>query len=206
VARVLDQMRPQLAQTRLINASQRVYYATTRHYGDTALAGWAGDPRISDKDFVIAAYQASQITGNATDSQNIAIVLGGDQIRQIDDPILRNAVMRMVLFDYSAISVGSMQTRYREDVRQFIPDSIQQGIRAACGDQRPAGDYYLVLPATCSVDLAPAEVSATASQLRAHPELRRELQFHLAQVATFLLNVSGLEQRVDRLSALLDQH
>ncbi|MEO7278001.1 MAG: hypothetical protein ABIW33_08265 [Sphingomicrobium sp.] len=209
VTKLLDQMRPQLAQTQLIDASEQVYYATTRRYADTALAGWArdpqvSDPRVSDQDFVIAAYQASQITGNATDGQNIALVLGGDQIRQIDDPVLRKAVMRMIMFDYQTISVGSMQTRYREDVRQIIPDVIQQRIRAGCGDRRQANGF-LFLPPACSVELDPGLVSATAAALRARPELQRELQFHLAQVATFLLNVDGLEQRVDQLSALLDK-
>ena len=33
------------------------YYAVTRRYGGTAFAGWRRDPRVSDRDFVIAAYQ-----------------------------------------------------------------------------------------------------------------------------------------------------
>ena len=30
---------------------------------DVALAGWRNDPKVSDNDFVIAAYQASQVFG-----------------------------------------------------------------------------------------------------------------------------------------------
>ena len=204
IAKLLDQMRPQLEETQRIGASQRLYYAATRRYAETALAGWARNPKVSDSDFVIAAYQASQIVGNVTVGQNIALALGGDQVRKIDDVGLRNAAMRVILFDYQPISVAAMLTRYREDVRQIIPDSIQQRVRDECGDQRSANGF-LVLPPTCAMMLPPAEAAASAAELRAHPELVRELRFHLAQVASFIINVGGLDQRVDDLNAKLDQ-
>jgi uncharacterized membrane protein len=36
--------------------SMDAYYAVSGRYATRALAGWSGDPTVSDSDFVIAAY------------------------------------------------------------------------------------------------------------------------------------------------------
>ncbi|MEP7315133.1 MAG: hypothetical protein ABI667_00385 [Sphingomicrobium sp.] len=57
----LEQLKPELQRIRIRADFMRNYYATTRRYAEIAFAGWAGDPKVSDNDFVIAAYQASQL-------------------------------------------------------------------------------------------------------------------------------------------------
>src|SRR5436190_1627440 len=52
--RMLTQVDPQLQSMSNYFSSSRVYYATTRAYATTALAGWRSDPKVSDHDFVIA--------------------------------------------------------------------------------------------------------------------------------------------------------
>ena len=64
-ARMLEQLRPELALDIDYFESVRSYYRMTKKYADIALAGWHGDPRISDAQFVLSAYQASQIYGSA---------------------------------------------------------------------------------------------------------------------------------------------
>ncbi len=58
--RLLVQIQPDLVGLRDYAPAATKYYATTRHYAATALAGWRGDPRVSDTDFVIAAYQSTR--------------------------------------------------------------------------------------------------------------------------------------------------
>jgi hypothetical protein len=203
IDQLLVQMRPELARIRAAGQVRLAYYATTRRFAETALAGWARDPKVSDRDFVVAAYQASQITGMPSESPLVTTVLGGDQVRKIDDPALRSALLRVINFSYDALAATAMQTRYREDVRQTIPDDIQQAVRRLCGD-RSFGNGMLALPITCPVAIAPDRAAAGATELLAHPELARELRFHLSQAANFDFNSVELDHRVASLEQVLD--
>ncbi|MEP7316909.1 MAG: hypothetical protein ABI667_09455 [Sphingomicrobium sp.] len=189
---LLNQMRPELARSAQNSDAQRAYFAVTRKYAEVALGGWAGDPHVSDRDFIVSAYQASQIIGSTRDGQSYSMMLGGDQVRKIEDPFLRTSLMRLMSFNYEPVSLTSLQTRYRDHVREMIPDPIQEIIRARCGDNRtPQG--IISLPAKCDADLPPSEVAKGAALLRAHPELAEELQLHLSRVATFLFNLSNMD-------------
>lgn len=194
--RMLDQLRPEIQNQFDFFDSARVYYRTTRPYADQALAGWAGDPRISDNQFVISAYQASQIYGIGINAQNWALTFGGDQMRDIDDQRVRKNLAVVLTADYEPVGFNAMATPYREHVRQIIPDTIQDQIRLRCGDRnvsREGAQYLVVLPTSCPLKLKPDEAAKAAAALRAHPELVPELNWHLAATANYLTNVDGLE-------------
>jgi hypothetical protein len=53
--RMLVQLVPELRSQIEFFDQVKIYFATTRRYGDQALRGWNGDPGISDEQFVIAA-------------------------------------------------------------------------------------------------------------------------------------------------------
>src|SRR5262245_44611203 len=60
-ALLLYELRPALQDFVNYFDSAKPYFDTTIAYSDTAFAGWRGDPKVSDEQFVIGAYQASQI-------------------------------------------------------------------------------------------------------------------------------------------------
>lgn len=196
-------LRPQLAALEKAEASERAYYATTRRYGETALKAWNRDPSISDRDFVVAAYQASQINGLPIDSQTFLLAMGADQVRKIEDDSLRNAVVQIVTYNFDSLHVGAMQTAYRQHVREVIPDDIQHAIRQHCHDVQHPGLMTVTLPADCPVELDATETKGAAAKLRAHPELRNQLIFHLAQSDTFLGILERFETRVRLLMRLI---
>ena len=194
--RMLEQLRPEIQNQFDFFDSARTYYKTTRPYADQALAGWAGNRQVSDNQFVIAAYQASQIYGIGINAQNWALTFGGNQMRDIDDPRVRRNLAVVLTADYEPVGFNAMATPYREHVRQIIPDSVQDQIRARCGDRnvtREGAQYLVVLPPSCPLKLDPAEAAKAAAALRAHPELVRELNWHLAAAANYLTSVDGLE-------------
>ena len=78
------------------------YFAITRRYAVTAFAGWRGDPAVSDRDFVVAAYQASQIRLLAVDVQSWSQSVGVDRVPSIEDKALRQVVSALMSFDYTA--------------------------------------------------------------------------------------------------------
>ena len=206
--KMLAQLAPELeAQLEFLD-SVRSYYATTRTYADQALAAWAGDERISDNQFVIAAYQASQITGIGINAENWALTFGGDQLRNIADPRTRRNLEIVLTSDFGPVSLNAAASPYREQVRRVIPIRLQDDIRRECGDRPIAGRNAFIifqLPRTCSLVIPEDEATRTAAALRARPALADELNWHLASVAVSLVNVDILEKPIRDLHRQLSQ-
>ena len=175
-------------------SSARLYYATTRRYATTAFGGWRGDPDVSDQDFVIAAYQASQVLGLGTNGSTWATVLGADRLRRIDDQAIRNDLSFLMSADYTQFDIPAVSTPYRPGVRRLIPVEIQDGVRAQCGDRPdPKKPLFFTLPATCKLTITPDAAAKAAKILRNHPELAEDLQWHMAAQAALLTNMIPYE-------------
>lgn len=192
--RMMVQLEPNLKLMADFFGAARLYYGTTRHYATTALAGWRGDPKVSDAEFVEAAYQASQILTFGTTSSTWATVLGADQLRRVDDPAMRNDLSFLMSADYTQLDTAGVNTPYRQNVRRIIPLELQDSIRATCGD-RPTPDYpiFLFLPPTCPLAIEPTQARLAAAALRAHPDLMEDLQWHMAAQAAMLSNMVAFE-------------
>lgn len=194
IGRLLEQMRPEIARLRGVTASARHYYAITDRFADTALNGWNGDPKVSDRDFVIAAYQASQITGVANNATVFGAIFGAENLREIEDEAVRRSLAAIMTYDYALVDLRAVSSRYREEVRKTIPHSIQESIRARCGD-RPQKNR-VILPRRCDLQLPPDDAAKAADALRARPELLAELHWHRAAVANQLAQVDVLKTPV----------
>jgi hypothetical protein len=206
--RMLDQLVPELDNQLAFFDFAKGYYGTTRSYAEQALAAWSGDPKISDQQFVIAAYQASEIYGIGINPGNWGLTFGGQQLRDIEDVKLREHLATVLTSDYDVVNFNSVATPYRQGVRSVIPTAIQDKIRAQCGDRvtKNADVVNLyVLPPTCAVQIDPAEAHKTAAALRAHHELVGELNWHLATVATYLENAEGLQFQMQTLKSDLER-
>jgi hypothetical protein len=192
--RMLMQLVPELRAELAFFANIERYYATTRRYADRATAGWKAGGGMSDSEFVIAAYQASQISGIGINPDSWSLTFGGDQLRNIEDPNVRRNLEVVLTSDYSPVEFTAVATPYREQVRHIIPIEIQDQIRTTCGDRNVKRDgiYLIVLPARCALTIDPAKAAATAAALRAQPELVGELRWHLAAIATYMSNAEIL--------------
>lgn len=169
------------------------YYATTGKYADRAHAAWNGDQSVGDEEFVIAAYQASQVIGVPNNPSVWGQIFGAQDFQNIEDLNIRRNLSRVIGFDYTIVSRASVATKYREEVRKVIPDDIQSAIRERCSDRRLSGPTSaLSLPASCDLDFPQGEAAAAAAALRSRPELQGELRWHRAAVASQLLNAETL--------------
>ncbi len=207
-ARLLVHLVPELQSQLEFFDSIRTYYATSRRYADQALAVWNGEAGISDEQFVIAAYQASQIAGIGTNAENWALTFGGEQLRNIDEPTIRRNMELMLTADYDSVSVNAVASPYRQQVRRIIPTSVQDAIRRECGDRNvtgKAGFIVVMLPRSCGLRIPSAESARVAAALRARPQLAEELNWHLAAVAAFIANGEILEVPIRELHRDLSQ-
>src|SRR4051812_9081226 len=132
--RMLVQLSPQLTDFRDYMVAAHGYFSVTRAYSTIALSGWRNDPKITDRDFVIAAYQASQIYGFGANGATWGSVLGSDRLRDINDAEMRTELAYLASSDYSNVSETAVDTPYRRNVRRIIPIAIQDAIREHCGD------------------------------------------------------------------------
>ena len=196
---MLLQLKPELQGLQELSASARDYYAVTGRYADTAFAGWNKDPGVSDEQFVIAAYQASQIYGFNNNGASWALIFGANELRNIEDLRVREPLTRLMTFDYSTLNFPSVATRYRDEVREVIPDDIQQQIRAACGDKFNADRRRFALTVPCPLHLPPDEAASAAVSLRQHAELPRLLRLHRATLATYNTNLDLFDGQVSLL-------
>ena len=199
-ARLLAQLVPELRAQVDFYDTAKTYYATTRRFADVALKGWAGDRRVSDNDFVIAAYQASQIQGIGTNSDTWANIFGAERLSSIDDPAIRRDLSLLMYSDNSAIGVNAVDTPYRRNVRRIIPIETQDLIRTRCGDFTPADRANVVLlPEACDLTLPSNKAAEAAAALQAHPDLVEDLNWHVAAEAAFLSNLEVFDTTTHKL-------
>lgn len=204
--RLLLELKPALSSFTDFFEAAKTYYATTRAFSDRAFAGWRGDPAVSDEQFVIAAYQASQIYTLGLKGETWTSIFGGDRLREIENVDLRRGLATLMTVSYDQIDAVVIDTSYREDVRRIIPEDIQDAIRANCGDQRiPERPPTVRLPATCDLDLADARFAAGAAALRLRPELIGELRWHRAAVAAFMDDYETIDLQVRQLQRQIDK-
>jgi len=203
--RLLNELRPEIRyQEESFRRFER-YQGTTGAYAKVAMAGWRRDPSVSDNAFVIAAYQASQITGSATNTDSWASMFGNQQVQNIRDPNVRRQLIRVLSLDSTVSDYRQGDTDYRKHVRQTIPDDIQNTIRTRCGDVTNDTLDAATLPATCDVMLPPGEAAATAAALRARPSLVEDLNWHRAAGASLLYTYSGYIRTLRVLGRAIDR-
>jgi hypothetical protein len=205
--RMVSEVRPGLSQFARALQSTKDYFAVANRYGDTAFAGWANDPTVSDEQFVIAGYQASQVTQIPLNGASWTQISGGGELARIPDPELRSDLAGVMALDFGQLSLSTVATPYRQDVRQVIPQDIQDAIRAHCGDYNTKGPAPVtLLPATCQLDFPAERWAAAARDLRAEPQLMKELRWHRAAVASFVFIAGIFKSRVQRALDRIDAH
>jgi hypothetical protein len=146
--RLLSQLDAELGVVLKDLDSMDAYYGVSGRFATRALAGWRKDPSVDDTEFVIAAYQASQINGVGTNSLVWAEIFGADNLRNIDDLALRRSLRQLMIFDYALVNLTAAMSRYREEVRKIIPnDSRARSGRNAAMSRSPAASSSCRRPA-----------------------------------------------------------
>src|SRR5438309_6544734 len=162
-ARVLRNLRPEIADMVARFRAVYGYYDTTNHYAQTAFAGWRRDPKVSDRDFVVGAFQATQIFYTGLNNDTWSQIYGSDRLRTIDDRAMRKDLSVLMTTDYSAME-RDLFSNYRQHAREIIPADVQDAIRDQCGDRAVAGAVNsLFLPSTCDLHYSGSRMAVAAA-------------------------------------------
>lgn len=183
------------------------YYAQVRAFGLQALGEIDSTAPISDEQFLIAAYQATQIYPRPMTRAAYDEVLAAGAINTLGDASIRQRISGYyVAMETSEVTFRNVPP-YRDAVRSAIPYAVQQRIRTACAevmaDTASSGLSRMTLPAHCSLNLAPAEITRAAARLRDTPNLERDLTRELADLDQKLIQTDRSIIRARQLAAEL---
>lgn len=177
--------------------AQRSYYLVVQNYGRQALAALDGSRPISDRDFLIAAYQLSQTDTTPAKSYIYDEMTANGMVTRLGDAALQQAASDYYLGLSASNRVIAETYPYRTLIRSVMPYAIQHRIRAACGDREVRSEGRLVgvrLVVPCPVEIDPVEATAAARAVRSTPHLREEMTRYIA----------SLDEKLDQLGPGVD--
>ena len=166
-------------------AVQRSYYQQTQDYGRAALSALNGTSKLSDNDFLVAAYQLSQTDTTPAKTYLFDEMTANGMVTRLGDASLQQETSDYYLGLNASNRVIAETYPYRTLIREVIPYAIQKQIRDACGDRevrlrdRVVG-VRLVVP--CPLRLDPAAAARAAQLVRSAPRMEVEMTRYIASL------------------------
>jgi len=171
------------------------YYKDVSLNADRTLAAIDGELPLSDEQFVISAYRATQYKYNDRYRATYDEMVSTGNIGLIKDEKLRNVSVRA----YSLSTIDNLvkegiESRYRELFRMSVPNDVQRALGKACGDRyiKP-GDYQNfdhVNDYPCKTTLPADVIDDAANALRSDPQTIRYLRQRIADLDTRLVDMT----------------
>ena len=170
------------------------YYKDVVLNADRTLAAMAGELQLSDEQFVINAYRATQYKYNDRYRATYDEMVSTGTIGLIADQKLRETaiiVFTSPLFD--EISTDGQNSEYRGIFRRAVSKDVQRELQKKCGDlYMDPLDYKAIVKSLdypCKLDVSPEKISAAAKALRSNENFVPSLQLRFADVETALANL-----------------
>jgi len=171
---------------------------------DRVLAAMTDDRPLSDEQFVIGAYRATQYEYQDRRRATYDELVSTGSISLIANQKMREtaiAAYSSPLFDQ--IMNEGRQSEYRELFRKTVSASVQRDLLNQCGDRIvPPLDYRGIvhsLDYPCKLDIPADKIRAAAQALRSREGLVSALQLRFADVETALGNLQQDDPQLLRL-------
>lgn len=205
---ILGRLYGDLKNDQAVLTSMLDYQAVVKTYAIRAVNGMNGDLSVNDEQFVIAAYQASQINIPWSYRSTYNEVLSTGQINLIKSNELKSHVLGYYSDDWAKQAYIIKIAPYREFIRGHLPFQIQDAIRRDCGDIdiAIANTFSASLPDNCDLALPDALFTETAAFLRAQSNMLYDLQFQISVYETQVSNMLNFKQETEKLMAAIKEH
>lgn len=183
-------------------AARRQYYNWVRNEALATLADIERPSGSLDDQFLVHAYQATQILPWAFKRNTYDEIVSVGALTGLGDSVLRDKISIYYVGSDVTGSNLSVIPPYREIVRRVMPYPVQQAIRARC----PAQANYAILPkGPCTLDLDPIVVRAAVAQVHGWPGLALDLNRQLVDLDQKLDSVDAASSRAVELKAALKE-
>jgi hypothetical protein len=188
--------------------SRDAYFAQVRAFALQVLGDLDGSARISDEQFLIAAYQATQIYPRPLTRGSYDEIQSVGALDTLGDVSTRDNIANY----YVAVETSEATFRnvppYREIVRRAIPYQVQARIREACAEEMitaTTGLARLTLPERCALEMDQNTLAQAARRVRATPGLELDVTRLLADLDQKLIQTERSQDRAARLAAELGE-
>ena len=188
-------------------ATRMRYYQWVRSEALATLADLERPSRTSDDQFLVHAYQATQIQPWALKRNTYDEILSTGAMAKLGDPLLRDKIANYyVTSDVTGTNI-SVVPPYRDIVRRIMPYAVQQAIRARCNErlvQNSRGSVDIILPTgRCNLGLDAGTVRQASVQVHDWPGLALDLNRQLVDLDQKLVSVSAISRRAEALKTAL---
>jgi hypothetical protein len=172
------------------------YYQDVRDATEAAADALSGKAPLSNEDFLVNAYRATQYKQGAPRRATYDELISTGNIGLIEDRKLLFLAVRA----YSVSAIDNMvkegvESPYRALFRMSLPNGTQRALGQRCGDRYILpGDYRdfdHVIDYPCETGLPAADIDAAAEALRADPQTLRYLRLRIADIETRLADLTG---------------
>ena len=184
--------------------ARQEYYRDVQSYGQSALDTLQESQAISPEQFLVDAYQASQIWQVFINRAAYDEILSVGAMNTIPDTDARSKLTNYYsVFEGIAPQLNSLSA-YRETVRSYIPIEIQRSITSNCGETitiDAKGAIQNRLPDQCHLGLDEVIAGVAKDSLISAPGLVTQLTRRLADLD---LKLQMLKRNEDRSSKLAD--
>lgn len=182
--------------------SRTAYFEQVREFALMVLRDLDGSARISDEQFLIAAYQATQIYPRPLTRGAYDEVQAVGALDTLGDVATRDNISNY----YVAVETSEATFRnvppYREIVRRAITYQVQARIREACAEMMTTattGLARLTLPANCTLGMDRNTLAQAAARVRATPGLELDVTRLLADLDQKLIQAERSQERATML-------
>lgn len=170
------------------------YYKDVSANADRTLAAMAGETKLTDEQFVISAYRATQYKYNDRYRATYDEMISTGTIGLIADQKLRETAI--IVFTsplFQELSLDGQKSEYREVFRKAVSKDVQRELQNKCGDRYvELLDYQGMIKSLdypCKLDIPQEKISAAAKALRSDENFVPSLQLRFADVETALGNL-----------------
>lgn len=186
-------------------ATRKRYYGWVRGEALATLGDLQRPSASLDEQFLVHAYQATQIQPWALKRNTYDEILSVGAMANLGDPLLRDKVANYyVTSDVTGANI-SVVPPYRDIVRRIMPYAAQQAIRAHCNErlvQNRRGAIDIILPKSpCMLGLDATTARQAIAQVHDWPGLALDLNRQLVDLDQKLLSVDTISARAIRLRA-----
>ncbi len=165
-------------------AGRLAYYRSVRVHALATLAAIETPSRPLSEQFLIDAYQASQVWLRPLIRTGYDEMTGAGLSHGIGDRQTRSKLTAWYTQIPQFDATASNMTSYRERLRRAMPYKVQYAVRKRCGERVttvPSGAQMAALPHSCSLDLDQSTVGEANSWIEA-ADLGEDLTRHIADI------------------------
>jgi hypothetical protein len=189
-------------------SSRKHYYEWVRGEALATLAALQRPSAALGEQFLVDAYQASQIQPWALKRNTYDEIVSAGAMANLGPPLLRDQVANYYVGSEVTGANISALPPYREILRRIMPYAVQQQIRTRCNErivENERGATQLMLPGKCSLGLDADMMRQAVVQVHDWPGLALDLNRWIVDLDQKLLSVDRITRRALKLKQQLEQ-